>query len=395
MISTIKPVFFSKVPKEYINDVNGWAFSESVIKKNIGKLLTLDIDFGKKCSLNCPHCFRKNNLMNKYSHNSNNMECKDLSFSELKKQLYEAKALGLRSVKFLGKGEPFECENLIELLEYLNELNVIPLIFTKGHVIGDDVLAQRYFYNYGINNGKQLAQKMLELNTSILLGFNSFDKEVQNRMVGDVGEIFCNGKTYYDVKNRALEILVDEGFNQSNPTRLCLATNPATNDNIHGIFDIYKWGRDRNMYVIVTPSMISGRARRHFYWKNITPPVEKLVELYTRIYIYNIEIGIQSLEQVKREGISGYAGGHPCNQISTGMYLTINGKVFRCPGDEVTYFGNVRKNSIKEIWEKSENYGRSGQFNCKCPPKWEKSIPVNLFTQVMMNINSHFRENNG
>ena len=52
---------YKRFPDNYINDIYGWAFHKNTINDNKGKLLTLDIDFGSYCSLNCPTCFRKNN----------------------------------------------------------------------------------------------------------------------------------------------------------------------------------------------------------------------------------------------------------------------------------------------------------------------------------------------
>jgi MoaA/NifB/PqqE/SkfB family radical SAM enzyme len=138
--------------------------------------------------------------------------------------------------------------------------------------------------------------------------------------------------------------------------------------------------------------MISGRAKRHATWRKITPSSKKLIELYKKIYIYNIERNIQTLEQIEEEGIASYAGGHPCNQVALGMYLTFNGKILRCPGDEKPIFGDIRKDSLERIWKHSENYGRAGKFNCGCPPKWGKSIPYNLFTEVMLNLRKHFKD---
>ena len=378
----IEVVYRGRFPDNYINDVNGWAFSEKYIKENLGKLLTLDIDFGIKCSLNCPHCFRKNNPVD-------DIEKSSLKYDELITVLDEAKALGLKSVKFLGKGEPFESGKIIELLKYFKKNDIIPLIFTKGHIIGDDNNVKKYFSKYGIYTSKELIEFLNEVNASILLGFNSFDKDIQNKMVGD-GKFKNSKKTYWDLRNKALELLVEAGFNKHNPTRLCLATNPLTKDNYDEIFEIYKWGRERNMYVIVTPSMISGRAHFNEYWKEITPSPEKIIKLYTDIYIYNIQKNIQTFEQVLKEGIASYAGGHPCNQISVGMYITLNGTVLRCPGDDITVLGNVRFEKLESIWKRSENYGRCGQFNCGCPPKWGKSIPYNLFTEVMLNLKRYF-----
>jgi hypothetical protein len=111
-----------------------------------------------------------------------------------------------------------------------------------------------------------------------------------------------------------------------------------------------------------------------------------MIDLYTKIYAFNIREGIQTLSQIKEEGVSAYAGGHPCNQTGCGMYVTTTGTVLRCPGDDTTILGNVWNDSLRRIWLKSENYCHSGSFNCGCPPKWDKSIPRNLFTDVIIRL---------
>jgi len=368
----VQIVYKDKFPREFINDANGWAFSKETLKNNIGKLLTLDIDFDNLCDLNCPHCFRRNGRVQFKSG-------KLLSYDDIVKIIRGAKKLGLKSVKFLGAGEILLSKNLLEFLKELKRLEIIPLIFTKGHVIGDDKLVKKYYGDYGIKTGEQLVEELNKYNVSILLGFNAISEEIQDKMVGGV-------RGYTQKRNRALKILVEAGFNKGNPTRLCLATNPVTKENYDEILKIYKWGRVRNMYVVVCPTMISGRTANERIWRQITPSPKKLVNLYTEIYKFNIEKGIQTLEQIKEEGIASYAGGHPCNQIACGMYITLPGIVLRCPGDDVTVLGNIWEEPLEDIWKKSENYGRSGTFNCGCPPKFGKSIPFNLFTDVLLNL---------
>jgi MoaA/NifB/PqqE/SkfB family radical SAM enzyme len=197
-------------------------------------------------------------------------------------------------------------------------------------------------------------------------------------------------KGYTKKRNRALTLLVKEGFNKTNPTHLCLAANPITIDNYDEILEIYKWARVRNIYVIVCPTMVSGRCAKEEDWKRITPSKERLVELYTKIYQFNIEKGIQTLKQIEDEGISSYAGAHHCNQVACGMYITLTGTVLRCPGDDITIFGSIWTKSLKEIWENCENYKRAGTFNCGCPPKIGKSIPTTLFKEVMSNLKKSF-----
>lgn len=372
IIPNVPVVYKKKFPEDFVNDVNGYAFSKEELQDSFGKLLTLDIDFGNYCSLNCPHCFRRNNKVDLG-------KSKSMSYDDIVEIIKQAKRLGLKSVKFLGAGEPFEDKRFLEFLRFLKELEVIPLIFTKGHVIGDDGLVKKYYSGYGISTSRELVEELKKVNASILLGFNSFDTETQDKMVGGV-------KGYTLKRNRALELLVEAGFNKHNPTHLCLAANPITNDNYNEIFEIYKWGRIRNIYVIICPTMVSGRCAKREVWKKITPSSEKLIELYTKIYRFNIKKEIQTLEQIEEEGIAPFAGGHPCNQVACGMYVTLTGTVLRCPGDDTTVFGSIWKESLKHIWLKSENSDRAGTFNCGCPPKLGKSIPYNLFTEVMTKL---------
>lgn len=367
------PLKYTRFPDGYVNDINGWAFDKATIEANKGKLLTLDIDFGTYCSLNCPACFRKKNTIDDVKH--------ELQFGNLVDIILQAKKLGLRSVKFLGAGDPFENYGFLKFLRFLKEQDVIPLIFTKGQTIGDDKSVFKYFGEYGIYTGKELVKELNDCNASIMLSFNSFDDAVQAKLVGRTTE-------FIHVRNRALKLLVESGFNDSNPTRLALINSPITIWTIDEAFEIYKWGRLRNLYTVVTPSMISGRAKDRV-WVKITPLEEKMVKLYSNIYEFNIETNLQTFDQIKDEGISAYAGGHPCNQVATGLYVSLNGKVLSCPGSEENIEGNIWEKSLEEIWLKSENYKRSGTFNCGCIAKEGKSIPIGFYDKVLNTIPSY------
>ncbi|MDD5148784.1 MAG: radical SAM protein [Candidatus ainarchaeum sp.] len=372
ILPKVQIVYKKQFPKTFANDVAGWGFSKEELIANKGKVLSLDIDFGNYCSLNCPHCFRRNNKVDFGKH-------KLMGYKDIVALIEDAKKLGLKSVKFLGAGEPFENKRFLEFLRFLKKSKITPLIFTKGHVIGDDELVKKYYSDYGISTGRQLVKELKKLGAGILLGFNSFDTEIQDKMVGGV-------KGYSLKRNRALELLAEAGFNKPNPTRLALIATPLTKSNYKGAFDIYKWARQRNLYTIICPTMVSGRCAKEWAWHKITPSRKKLVDLYARIYKFNIEKGIQSLKQIKEEGISPYAGATPCHQIACGMYVTLTGTVLRCPGDDVTVFGSVWKEPLEQIWKKSENCKRAGTFNCGCPPKAGKSIPENFYSEVMKKL---------
>lgn len=364
------PVKYETFPDNYINDVNGWAFDRETIENNIRKLLTLDLDFGDKCSLNCPFCFRKDNSVDILN--------RQLSYNDLVNIVLEAKKLGLRSVKLLGAGEPLENPRILEFIKKLHELDVITVLFTKTGIIGDDDAVTDHFSDYGIFTGEELAAELNKNSVSMVVGLNSFDPNIQSAMVG-------NGINYIEKRNRTIEILVNEGFNSSNPTKLAIGISPITSSNINEAYNIYKWARVRNFYAIVTPTMISGRAKDDA-WRSLTPNPIKLISLYEDIYRFNIETGLSSLDELAVDGIASYAGGHPCNQVSTGLYITLNGVVLSCPGSEELIEGNIWESSLSDIWNNSENIKRESTFNCRCIAKDGKSISTNLYDEVMMAI---------
>lgn len=366
VIPDIKAIY-NRFPDNYINDIRGWGIDKETIIKEKGKLLTLDIDFGSYCSLNCPGCFRKKNKADRVKN--------ELDYDDLVKLILEAKKLGLRQIKFLGAGEPQENGRYLEFIRFLKSQNIISMQFTKGQVIGDDDKVKEYFGEYGIRTGKELVDELYKNDVSITLGFNSFDDKIQGKMVG-------RGKEFIHIRNKALKLLVERGFSKSNPTRLGLAVNPVTQWNIDEAFDIYKWGRLRNMYVVVTPTMISGRAG-DTSWKHITPPQKDIINLYRQINEFNIETNLQKKQFILENGISSYAGGHVCNQVSCGMYITLNGVVLRCPGSDTAIEGNIWESTLSDIWNNSINKNTlAGQYNAKCIAKDGKSIPTNLYQDV-------------
>ena len=360
------PIKYDRFPAGYVNDVRGWAFDRETITKCSGQLLTLDMDFGSRCSLNCPYCFRRSNSVD--------VSGRTMSFEDSVNLIDEAKSLGLRSVKFLGAGEPLENPRFLDFLRKLAANDIIPVVFSKTGILGDDRSARALYAKDGISSSLDLAKCLYDLGASVVLGFNAFDAGVQSQMVG-------NGRDYMAKRDRALLNLVEAGFADGNPTRLALGVNPVTVLNIQEAASVYEWARPRNMYAIVTPTMISGRAKGDA-WRLMAPATDSLLELYTRIYNFNISVGLQTPQQLEADGISPYAGGHPCNQVAAGLYVTLSGIVLSCPGSEELVEGNYWERSLEHIWIHSCNQSRVGTFNCGCVAKDGKSIPDRFYDAV-------------
>ena len=392
----IEPVFINGIKEGFINNADGWGFSKDEISNQENSLLTLDIDFGTACSLNCPQCFRRDNAVDLNKTN-------ELSIIDTMEIIRQSKRLGLKSVKFLGVGDPLEDSELIPFLQFLNYNEIIPLIFTKGYMIAaPDRKVTKVHGKHGVKNGVGLVKKLKELNVTILFGYNSFNSEKQNKIVGGDNKNFKKiyGHDYSSLRDRALKILVQENYNEykdGKATKLAFAMNPVTEENIDEIYAIYIIARLNNIYPIVTPTMMSGRGK--LTWTKNYPQIDKLINLYYNIYKFNLDEDIHNIQNnIDIETISPYAGGHVCNQTATGLYITLRGTVLSCPGNDNSEFveGEINRellhsnnNYIKELWENSNNFkSRKGKYNCRCIAKDGYSIPKGFYNIVIDQINN-------
>ncbi len=369
IIPEIPIKFEGKFPDTFQNTFPYWGFfSREEIEKDKGKLLMLDIDFGRYCSLKCHGCFRRDNTVDDTGN-------KDLSYDELIKVIDEAKEIGLQSVKICGVGEPTENTKLLEFVREMTQKDIGVAVFTKGQVLGSDEKSRHYNRKEGIDSAMDLCSAFYDLKVSFMLGFQSFDDEIQDRIYGVKGHTL--------VRNKALENLVEAGFTDTNLTRVAFCNAPFTKENYADTFEVYTYARRRNIFPVSAVLMTSGKQIDHDYLKKYDMSDKEKIDIWTKIYSWNIEQGIQTLEQIKEEGISVLPGGHPCNQVAVGLYVTANGNVIGCPGfTEVE--GNVRDNNIQEIWEESQNRSlRAGKFNCRCPPKDGITMPIGLYDTVL------------
>lgn len=391
-------------PKGYINDVAYWGNNSkkdlhSCFRNGTAKLLTLDLDFGDSCSLRCPHCFRRDDRFDKTTLGNS------LTDEEIYDYIRQAKKLGLKSIKILGRGEPFQNKKFLQFLRDMTKMKIGVAVFTKGHVLGSDALVKAYNKDYGIETSEQLIKELKKLKVSILLGFNSFDKKTQEAYIGiDKSPI----KNYVKSRDRALTLLVKYGFNKyrrGKPTRLCLCSAPIKPESIDDYFEIYKWGRVRNMYVLTCPTTVSGKGIDEFeravktYKKKKQSKsghdkyIEDLQALYEKVYLWAIKTNLIPEKKFREEGVSLYPGCHPCNQTASGFFLNLSGQVVQCPGratGNALFAKDIRKyKSLKDLWVGCLNYKRaknSKKFNFYCPARDGYTIPAGFYSTIKKNV---------
>jgi len=388
-------------PENYKNDVKWWGNItrekiHSCLENGTAKMLTMDLDIGDVCSLRCPHCFRRDRRFDTVTHDTS------LSYKEIIGYIKEAKELGLEQIKILGRGEPFENNKFLGFLREVNSLGIGISIFTKGHVLGSDDLAVKYNKSYGISTGKELVDELKKLKVSILLGFNTFDEKMQGEFVGiDRSPV----KNYVELRDNALKILVEAGFNdyvEGEATRLAMIAAPIKPENIDEIFDLFIWARVRNIYMLSCPTTISGKGideykRAQDFYGNEGDTLEKkhekyikdLENLYIKIYRWSIAKGLILKDTFEEDGVSLYPGSHVCNQTAAGFYLNLSGQVNQCPGrmdGDAKVVNDIRnEESLKSVWMESSAYKRAKngtRFNYKCLARDGHSIPVSFYENI-------------
>lgn len=355
-------------------------------------MLAMDVDLGDTCSLNCPHCFRRDPRFDVIKTHA-------LKHEETIFYIKEAQKLGLKQIKILGRGEPFENPRFLEFLRKMTEIGIGVSIFTKGHVLGNDDLAKKYNYEkYGISTGEELIAAIKNLNVSILLGFNSFDRATQEKFTGvDQYPESSPLKNYVEFRDKALLRLVQAGFNKHEPgkaTRLAMIAAPIKPENVDEIFNLYIWARPRNIYLLSCPTTISGKGLDEFErQKKFSDYVAQLEAMYSKIYVWAIKTNLIPLEKFKQDGVSLYPGCHVCNQTAAGFFLNLSGQVNQCPGrvDESTIFTKDIKEekNIKSVWENCLNYKRAKNttgFNYRCVARDGISLPADFYKKIEKNV---------
>ena len=384
----MKNIFPNVSPVNFIPnrlDIWKWFFPENRIGetleingKKIKKLLHMDINIpdgnfanqinqtglsGKKrafaknypCVHSCPGCFNNATIKNDI-----------MTWQEVKRVVLEAKELGLESIKFLGPGELTTNPELFDILNFFKNENIVVGMFTKAALMGSDYLAQKY---HGISSKEFVDRLTAYDNITFLVGGRSFVPSIENKYIPTKDPSLRGKFNYHKARNLALERLCSAGMNaDKGKRRLAIMTNPVSPETIDSVFDIFKWGTERNIPVYVTTTMVSGKGHQMIKSQQEIDFENQYQDLSVSIYNYLLGIRVISKERLLHEGVSPYVGVAPCNQLTHGLYIHYDGEVWRCPGNDTEKFvvhKNVRESNLLDIWINSKNYGIN-KLNNQC-----------------------------
>lgn len=294
---------------QYITDsgvlLKGYCYStEEILGANgVGEILCLRLETNYQCNLDCIYCYS-------YLRQQCN-ESVEMSFADACDVIDQGVALGLKSVVYLGGGEPFMYSHFWELLEYMHSKNVVPVIFTNGMLID-----------------KEYAHRLYNLGVSVMIKMDGLGK-IQNWLTG--------ADTYSRI-HRGLENLMEAGFNKPDGRFTRLGVAPCvTMVNLHEVPDIWRFARQNNIFPNIEKATQIGRATSHI-------TIGKEESQWLTKTIQDID-----LNEFNIRWSSPYSSitAHSCGIFKSGLAVTVERGVALCP--EMEPVANLAEVPLAEI----------------------------------------------
>jgi MoaA/NifB/PqqE/SkfB family radical SAM enzyme len=262
-----------------------------------------------ECNLKCVFCFTGRGALRRDSGPITNQEIVNF-FREASEFALNQDEM---SYFFVSSGEPSLNKGLAPTLQETSKLGGKTTLFTNLVHLSDELLdAYKNIKNlfvcgkmYGINAATEDA----------LTGVNGSHEIMQK----NIATLVKNG-------------LADEG-------RLgiqCVVTSTNKNE----IFDIFKWGRERNIvpHIMIYREQGLGKTRT-----DLAIPMQELKDIYQKCSAFD-----RHTYGYEWDGAPPMLGMTGCNVPGINFYVIDNGDVHVCAGDE-RIIGNIRKDSASKM----------------------------------------------
>lgn len=273
------------------------------------KMLSLWINLSNLCNLRCRYCFNA----------AGKALSGELKLYEILRMMSEFKLLGGKKIVIVGSGEPTIDPNFELIIFNAYTLGLETVLFTNGLRIADEPKLVNYLW---------------ENDVSIALKFHSFDKKVQDFLIGrNVSE-----KIY-----KAIDIILNSEYKDSN--RFSLA-NQVFKQNLADLPDTYRYCRDNGIIPRVSKILFKGKGKT---CQDLYPEDYEVKDLYAELKrIDKEEYGLEW----GRFTNNVYAGDQGCQLLYVNLFVDPLGEVQSCIGI-MESLGNIKNVSLAEMWEKN------------------------------------------
>ncbi|MEJ5240534.1 MAG: radical SAM protein [Anaerolineales bacterium] len=268
-----------------------------------GTLLTISPMLPRTCNLRCRHCYTS----------AGKPDADNLSLDEIKSIVVQAKALGARTVRIAGHGEPLLWPDIWELIDFVTDCGMKTMFFTNGTMIGH-----------------KEAEWLLTRPVSLIVKFNSKKPEIQ--------DYICGRRGAFQKIQAGIQALLDVGFNTSNPYRMGIESGIFP-QNYEELPDIYRWARDHSIIPYFELTMHGGRGAINEEMHVTREQARRLFELL--LEIDQTEYGYTWFPSPPYVGF-------PCDKLFYNVVVNHNGTVQPCYGINIP-LGNVRVEPLSQI----------------------------------------------
>jgi MoaA/NifB/PqqE/SkfB family radical SAM enzyme len=273
-------------------------------------LKELWLEIGGSCHLRCSYCFAESGGIDKSLDN--------VSIDQVKKYIKEFQELDGERIGIVGAGEPFHPRNIedtFQILEAVKPSKIKTTIFTTADLLNNNSINRLNRYP----------------NLVLLVKYNSQIPKIQDSLV--------NVKGYTERREKAMQELIKRGFNDG---RLGVVTS-ILEKNSEEIPKMFRYARDNNLIFDADTPIPRGRGK--------TCNREEIARLAKPI--------IEQLSKIDREEYgntwephASYIASPPCTRFNQHLYVKKDGIVIPCVGSQDVVLGNVKTESLKDIWEK-------------------------------------------
>lgn len=261
-------------------------------------LQSIQLDLTNVCNANCMFCLQG-------SHTCSDNE---LTFDEICKILKDARELHAFNVGFDG-GEAFARSDFHKILKYASDLGYSISIATNGQLLSeDDILLIK---NCSVSK--------------VSVSFHSIDKKTYNQLFGVKGN-------EYEIALKNIERLLHYGVR----TGIAITITRLNLDDLLSTIEYFRH-MGISVHDIGLNHLIAGKKDIN----NLCISREQKIDLARQLYNLGIDTCIR--------------GHYLCKAGRTALSVSYNGMVYACPLLQ-TPAGNIRKNTLKEIWEESEYF---------------------------------------
>lgn len=270
------------------------------------------------CNLRCIHCYA--------AYNSHEL----LSKEEAIRLIEQAHELGARSFVFTG-GEPLIRADILELVEFVGELGMKPIVATNATMVTHEHV--KVFKRYG---------------TAVAINVPALSEEIHAEFT----------RIPFSLKRKleTIELMLNEGLSVSIGV-------PITRINIGDVERVLGFSKDLGLYCDALMTIPMGRAK-----PDVLPSSQAYRDLMTRLLekwravpmnaigyksfvAWSSKISVYEPSYVALLYSKGFdVPGRLCS-LSQTLHIMENGSARACPFIPYS-LGNIRRESLKEIWKK-------------------------------------------